>query len=157
ERLAELLRYRGVRLIVLGACEGGRRDGHNVWAGVAAALLRVGTPAVVAMQFTIDDQLAATFSTGFYRALVAGCTVDEAVASGRAAIRLEALVGKENTRDWGVPVLYLRSPGGTIFNPIKDERAVAEASRQTAQLVEQQVREVGKTGRLVGAGIDTLG
>jgi hypothetical protein len=157
ESLAELLKSKGVRLVVLGACEGGRRDGRNVWSGVAAALLRIGIPAVVAMQFTIDDQLARAFAAAFYRALVAGDTVDEAVASGRAAIRLEALGGKKDIRDWGVPVLYLRSPGGVVFKAIQDQQAVQDAAQQTAQLLEQRVREIGPTGRLVGAVIDTVG
>jgi CHAT domain len=156
ETLAELLKSKGVRLIVLGACEGGRRDGQNVWSGVAAALLRVGIPAVVAMQFAIDDKLAATFVAAFYRALVGGSTVDEAVASGRLAIRLEASQGKKDIRDWGVPVLYLRAPGGVVFKPIKDQQAVREAVHQTENLVEQRAREVGTTGRLVGAVIDLL-
>jgi hypothetical protein len=157
ESLAELLKSKGVRLVILGACEGGRRDGQNVWSGVAAALLRIGIPAVVAMQFTIDDKLAAAFVGAFYRALVAGFTVDEAVASGRAAIRLEALEGKKNIRDWGVPVLYLRSPGGAVFKPIQNQQAVQQAVQQTANLVEQRVREVGTTGRVVGAVVDELG
>jgi CHAT domain-containing protein len=154
---AELLKSKGVRLVVLGACEGGRRDGgENVWNGVAAALLRVGIPAVVAMQFTIDDRLGAAFIAAFYQALVAGRTVDEAVATGRAAIRIAALNGNKDVRDWGVPVLYLRSPGGTIFKPVQDPAIVARAEMRTAQVVEQSVREVGTTGRLIGAEIDEL-
>src|SRR5437763_8779823 len=90
ERLAGMLRGKGVRLAVLGACETGRREGRNVWSGVASSLLRAGIPAVVAMQFTIDDKLAAAFSAAFYRSLTAGLTVDEAVAAGRSAIRMEA-------------------------------------------------------------------
>jgi hypothetical protein len=157
DSLAELLKSKGVRLVVLGACEGGRRDGQNVWTGVAAALLRIGIPAIVAMQFTIDDELAAAFVAAFYRALVGGYTVDEAVASGRAAIRLTALEGKKDIRDWGVPILYLRSPGGSVFRPIQDQQAVLDAVQQTAHLVEQRVREIGSTGRLVGAVIETIG
>jgi hypothetical protein len=109
ERLAELLRGTGVRLVMLGACQTGRRDNHNVWSSVAAALLKAGIPAVVAMQFTIGDQLAVAFSEAFYRALVAGLSVDEAVSLGRQAIRMKSLEGQRDAIDWGVPVLYLRA------------------------------------------------
>jgi hypothetical protein len=154
DRLAELLRGRGVRLVVLGACETGRRDGHNVWSGVAAALLRAGIPAVVAMQFTIQDRLAAAFDAAFYRALVAGFTVDEAVALGRAAIRVEA--AGSNVRDWGVPVLYLRAPGGRVFNPVSDESARRQAEEQSGHLFEQHVRTVAPSGRMIGPAIGTI-
>jgi hypothetical protein len=156
EKLAEILKSKGVRLVVLGACEGGRRAGRNVWGSVATALLRVGIPAVVAMQFTIQDKLAGAFVAAFYRALVAGCSIDEAVSTGRTAIRIEALNGQEDIRDWGVPVLYLRSPGGSIFKPVRDPQIAEQASRQTALLVEQRVREIASTGRVIGAEIETL-
>ena len=87
DRLAEMVQAKGVRLAVLGACDTGRRDDHNVWGGVAAALVARGVPAVVAMQFTIGDRKASAFAGALYRALVAGLTVDEAVALGRTAIR----------------------------------------------------------------------
>jgi hypothetical protein len=156
-RLCELLRSRGIRLVVLGACEGGRRDGINIWSGVAAALLREGIPAVVAMQYTIDDGLAASFMAAFYGALVAGYLIDEAVAAGRATIRMEAMGGIRDIRDWGVPVLYLRSPSGAVFRPVNNADAAQEAARAVGLVVEQRVREVAATGRLIGSVIGTLG
>ncbi|MHC2842897.1 CHAT domain-containing protein [Bradyrhizobium diazoefficiens] len=155
-KLAELLKSKGVRLAVLGACEGGRRDGINMWSGVAAALLRVGIPAVVAMQYSIDDNLAAAFMTAFYQSLVAGSLIDEAVAIGRAAIRIKAADSKPEIRDWGVPVLYLRSPGGAVFNPVSDKAAVQAAASAVEQLVEQRLRTVATEGRAIGAVIDTV-
>lgn len=156
DRLGEVLRGKGVRLVVLGACETGRRDGYNVWSGVAASLLKAGIPAVVAMQFTIKDKLAAAFSAAFYRALVAGYTIDEAVALGRAAMRAEALDGQPDVRDWGVPVLYLRAPGGRVFNPVSDEAARQEAEQKLGHLFEQHVRQVSSTGRLIGPVIGSM-
>jgi len=156
DRLAELvLRGKGIRLVVLGACETGRRDSHNVWSSVAASLLKAGIPAVVAMQFTIKDFLAAAFSGMFYQALVAGCTVDEAVTLGRGAMRAEALTSQRDIRDWGVPVLYLRAPGGRVFNPVRNAEARKDAEQA---VVEQRVKqEVGTiTGRVVGADISTM-
>ena len=49
--LGRLLRdHYPLRLAVLNACEGARGDARNVFAGTAAALVRAGLPAVVAMQ-----------------------------------------------------------------------------------------------------------
>jgi CHAT domain len=156
DHLAEVLKSKGIRLVMLGACETGRRDGQNVWSSVVASLLKAGIPAVVAMQFTINDALAAAFSEAFYCALVAGLWIDEAVAVGRLAVRAEALKTSPDIRDWGVPVLYLRASGGAVFNPVSDTQAVQEANDRIGQLIEQEVREVSSTGRMIGAAIESL-
>ncbi len=109
EKLAQNLRGRGVRLAVLGACEAARRDQVNAWTGVAPALMRAGIPAVVGMQFKIQDANAIAFSRRFYRALAAGQPIDAAVTDGRLAIYNR---GGEDERDWGVPVLYLHLNAG---------------------------------------------
>lgn len=106
DRLAANLRGRGVRLVVLGACEGGRRDAVNAWSGIAPALNRTGIPAVVAMQYTIGDQNAIAFMRRLYTALAAGQAIDAAVSDGRLAILNR---GHEAELEWGIPVLYLRA------------------------------------------------
>jgi RNA polymerase subunit RPABC4/transcription elongation factor Spt4 len=151
DRLMEILRGKGVRLVVLGACETARRDTFHVWSSVAASLLRGGIPAVVAMQFSIQDDLAAAFMADFYEALVAGKQIDEALALGRAAIRAEALNGRRDIRDWGVPALYLGTPHGRVFNPVSDEQALQEAERRTRRRFDQHMAAVATTGRVVGA------
>ncbi len=112
DKLAQNLRGRGVRLAFLGACEASRRDQVNAWTGVAPALTRAGVPAVLGMQFTVRDDNAIAFSRRFYRALAAGQPVDAAVTDGRLAIFNRA---DESERDWGVPVLYLRTEAGVLF------------------------------------------
>lgn len=112
DKLAQNLRGRGVRLAVLGACEGGRRDQVNVWSGIAPALNRAGIPAVVGMQYTIHDENAIAFMRRLYAGLAAGETIDAAVADGRLAILNR---GGQDERDWGVPVLYLRADQGVLF------------------------------------------
>jgi hypothetical protein len=112
EKLALNLKGRGVRLAVLGACEGGRRDQVNAWTGIVPALTRAGIPAVVGMQYTIRDVSAIAFSRYFYRALAVGQPIDAAMTDGRLAIFNR---GSEDERDWGVPVLYLRAEEGILF------------------------------------------
>jgi hypothetical protein len=69
-------------------------------------------PAVVAMQFAVTDDAAATFSRAFYQALVRSRGVDEAVRAGRIA-----LTGwNPDTLEWVTPVLYLRSRDSRLFD-----------------------------------------
>ena len=97
-----------------------------------------------------------------------GREIDEAVGLGRAAVRLGMLETKEpDLRDWGVPVLYLRSSGGALFQPVSDARAVLAATQaldrvarhqpqEPAIKVKQRFGNVGKTGRVVGTRSATL-
>jgi hypothetical protein len=106
DRLGRNLAGRGVRLAVLGACESGRRDQVNAWSGVVPAITQAGVPAVVGMQYTILDPHAIAFSHRLFRGLAAGEPIDAAVADGRMAIFNRS---DDDGRDWGVPVLYLRT------------------------------------------------
>jgi hypothetical protein len=120
EKLGEMLRGLGVRLVVLGACHTADRDARNPWGSVAGALLRAGVPAVVAMQDSVQDKLTAAFCAAFYKAVVAGRLVDEAVSNARIAMRRAALgSGSPDVRDWASPVLYLRSTGA-VFRTVGD-------------------------------------
>ncbi|HEV7505159.1 MAG TPA: SUMF1/EgtB/PvdO family nonheme iron enzyme [Thermoanaerobaculia bacterium] len=96
-------------LVVLNACEGGRASKADPFGGVAQALLKKGTPAVVAMQFRVTDEAALVFSKEFYKALALGATLDHAVFEARLALHAKRF------EDWGNPVLYLRGPQGRIF------------------------------------------
>ena len=79
----------------------------DVFSGTAAALVRGGVSAVVAMQFEISDGAAIAFSRGFYGAIAHGRGVDEAVRSGRVAI-----LGLGDSLEWITPTLHLRGLPG---------------------------------------------
>jgi CHAT domain-containing protein len=111
--LAMLLRgHPSLRLVLLNACDTGQASALDPFSSVAGALMRRGIPAVLAMQFEITDQAAIEFSRTFYEMVADQLPVDVAVTQARQAIQL-ALSG---TLEWGTPVLYLRSPGGYIFD-----------------------------------------
>ena len=157
-KLALSLRGRGVRLAVLGACEGGRRDRVNAWTGVVPSLTRVGEiPAAVGMQYKIRDRNAIAFSQSFYRALVSGQAVDAAITDGRLAILYHS---DDDERDWGVPVLYMRTdegvlfPGGEPESPAEPREAEPEPS--TVIHVEQKIDTVAG-GKVVGVEIGQVG
>ena len=116
EKLGPNLRGCNIRLAVFGACKTAQRDQYHAWTGVAPALTRAGIPAVVAMQYAIRDGNAVDFGSEFYKTLAAGETIDAAVTSGRLAIYNRSdLDSAQYERDWGVPVLYLRTTGGALF------------------------------------------
>jgi Tol biopolymer transport system component/outer membrane protein assembly factor BamD (BamD/ComL family) len=110
-----------MRLVFLNACETAkltREKGLDPFAGVAAAMVMAGIPAVVAMQFPITDRAAITFAQRFYSLLARGYPVDAAVAGGRQATRLAA----PETMEWGTPVLFMRAPEGVIFHVTDSQR-----------------------------------
>jgi hypothetical protein len=139
--LALELRQRGVRVAVLGACRSGRRDAQ-AWNSVAAALLKADLGAVVAMQQDVHDASATAFASEFYRSLVAGLTIDEAVTHGR--IKMAA----GDTSGWGTPVLYLRAEDGVVF---PEYAADPELEGQRRQRTIEAVQRVEKVhGKLTG-------
>lgn len=131
DRLASVIRERGVRLVTLGACRTGERDRLNAWSSVAASLLENRIPSVVAMQFTVHDDMAAAFMAAFYDVLVRGRMIDEAVAEGRLAMLAKAYGDRAEDRDWGAPVLYSRVPTGFILPPVADAVTREEAQRNS--------------------------
>jgi hypothetical protein len=112
QALARELRGSGVAVVVLNACQSAAEDTGPSFMGLAPALVQAGTPAVVAMQFAIEDASARSFSQALYRALADGWPLDAAVTEGRKAI--SARLGPDD-HDWGVPVLFMRAPDGIIW------------------------------------------
>ncbi|MCB0034525.1 MAG: CHAT domain-containing protein [Anaerolineales bacterium] len=151
-QLAKDLDYAGVRLAVLGACQSGTRTARYPWDSVAGALTAEGIPAVLAMQYEVEDKAAIAFNEAFYTALAAGLSLDEALFLGRRATivdltsdpRPDAAVPLE----WGVPVLYSRLPDGRLF-PERIQRA-GEAAEKIRKVINQSVDLVDTDGKVVG-------
>ncbi len=99
------------RVVVLNCCSGAAGSGSGLYSGTAAALVRAGVPAVVAMQYQVSDAASAEFTRGFYAAIAAGRGLDEATLSGRLAI----LGMSGHTLEWVTPILYLRSADTLLF------------------------------------------
>ncbi len=164
DQLAVNLRGQNVELVVLGACQSGRRDGENIWSGVAAALMRAGIPVVIAMQFKIWDDAAIAFSRGLYQGLAGGLLLDQAVAAGRLAafnvvhpLRADPDRGRF-WQDWGAPVVYYRAEQEFRLPAFEGVQAEANAIRSLETRPEaflQEVRpmtEEPKSGRTINTG-----
>ena len=98
-----------VRLAVFSACETATMAGDDlrhhqrrpaVDATLATALITAQVPAVVAMPFSLQDDLSPTFMFHFYEALADGRTLEEALSRAR-----QALLPMQQ-KSWFIPVLY---------------------------------------------------
>jgi hypothetical protein len=116
-----------LRLAVLNACDSAKGDELDVLSSTGAALVRRGTPAVVAMQYKITDPAAIEFSRAFYTAVAAGQPVDAAVTAGRIGM----ILGLPGTVEWGTPVLSTRAPDGVLFR-VQDVKPVGRRWRRWA-------------------------
>ncbi|MFD5520567.1 CHAT domain-containing protein [Streptomyces sp. NPDC127066] len=109
DRLALLLQAAKVKIAVLGTCNPNQGLGEHRLA-LGTFLVEAGIPAVVIMQFPVEDSHAAAFSLAFYRALAAGASLDESVADGRRKILELGIL-----TDWAAPVTFCRSTRDTFF------------------------------------------
>ena len=126
--------HTSMRLAVLNACEAGRTDPADPFAGVADTLVRRGIPAVIAMQFEVSDVAAIEFAPALYGALTAGRPVDAAVAEARKAVYTVSSL------EWATPVLYLRADDAQLFEITSGATPVgtAEPRAKAAPYVESE-------------------
>jgi hypothetical protein len=105
-----------VRLVFLQACESALPSPEQAISGVAMRLAHINIPAVLAMQYRIEQGVANRFAGAFYGALVEGQTIDAAVQQGRIEIAVRARHWAVS-RAFGLPVLYLREPEALLARP----------------------------------------
>jgi tetratricopeptide (TPR) repeat protein len=126
---------RSMRLIMLNCCESARVNVGDRFGNPAIGLMKTGwLPAVVAMQFPITDSAAISMSEGFYAALAGNRSIDDAVTLARKFIQEKSRV------EWGIPVLYMRSPDGRIFDVEAPQPLAtpAEAARLSKEMLRQR-------------------
>jgi len=116
QTLARELRGSTAAVVVLNACKSAAESTARSFMGLAPNLIRAGVPAVVAMQYAIADSSALHFARALYKALADGWPLDAAVNEGRKAISVHLT---EADMDWGIPVLFMRSPDGVIWQKEK--------------------------------------
>jgi CHAT domain-containing protein len=93
------------QLIFLSACGSGVTHGVSVFNGIAPSLIRLGIPAVVAMQASPPEGSSTLFVQRFYDSLAQGIKIEIAVGNGRRAI-FRPQPGEPVS--WFMPVVYLR-------------------------------------------------
>ena len=102
--LAEMMKGKGISLVVLNSCQTSQSDSRSFEAAsVATTLIQAGIPAVIGMQLSIDDDSAIAFSKYFYDALSEGERLESALTKSR-----HAMAELESSQGWGIPTLYMR-------------------------------------------------
>jgi hypothetical protein len=124
DRVLRLLAGRGLKLVVLNACETGRGGRTDFLRGVAPALLAGGVPAVLANQYKVLDSSATAFARHLYWALAKGHNLGEAAREARVAVSYAK--GAE-PMDWAVPVLYARDTSLVFRRPARTLSALRES------------------------------
>lgn len=112
QRLGAVLRqHKSLGLVFLNTCLGGKVSLGHPFGGIAQNLVRVGVPAVVAMQSQVTDRVAASFGHELYRHLRRQKPLDLAVAEARKAVYQKV----RHNSAWASPVLYARTD---LFQPV---------------------------------------
>jgi Flp pilus assembly protein TadD len=129
-RLARILdKMSCLGLVFLNCCEGARASENDVFSSTAATLTQRNIPAVLAMQYEITDDAAIEFSRTFYETILLGKPIDTALTLARVAVNLH----KKKSLEWGVPVLFMRSSDGSIFDIPEESRAIGKKKSITAE------------------------
>ncbi len=98
-----------LRLAILNSCMGAQTSLRTPFSGVAQSLVKVGLPAVIAMQYQITDHAAITFSQRFYEAIARRESIDIAVVQARH------FLVRDDSVEWATPVTYLRANDGLLI------------------------------------------
>ena len=125
----ETPQFNNLRLVVLSSCQSAQRErpAQKVLPSLAERLLGRGVPAVIAMQGLIKIEADQLFAQRFYEDLARSGKIDMAVASAR----YDLYHYKPERWDWGMPVLYMSTHDGTLFEV--DPALAANAARDRSE------------------------
>jgi tetratricopeptide (TPR) repeat protein len=101
-----------LRFVFLNACKAGTITATKASSGIAAGLLQA-VPAVLSMQFSVNDYSATLLAEAFYGSLGNGGTLEEALHAARRTLHSK----NPAFGDWGVPALYTHQPNIRLLNP----------------------------------------
>ena len=122
EEFAALLRgYPSLRLVFLSACQSARTANNDAYADLARRLLKQGVPAVLAMQYSVLDEVVTLLADRFYTGLANNKPLDVALTEARLALQMAK--GKEGGErvDFATPVLFLNDPACVSVAQVRPE------------------------------------
>ena len=137
DEVAAVLQEHRVPLVFLEACQSAKAE-DDPTASVAGQLLAGGVASVVAMSHSVLVETARRFVAVFYRDLMAGRRVGDAMLAGQRELagdtyRSPAWEGDFHLQDWFVPVL---------FQEEADPRLIARVPAQRVKELEAKRREL---------------
>ena len=137
-KLAELVHERHVPLFFLEACQTAMAD-KDPSASVAGRLLESGVASVVAMTHSVLVETARRFIEVFYRELLEGKRVGQAMLAGQRTLHADPLRGQKfdgedfRLQDWFVPVLFQEEQDHQLIRQLPAQQ-VREAFEKQAVL-----------------------
>ena len=140
--LSDLFSKRGIRLVVLSSCESAKGSNKEAFGDLASMLSKREIPAVVAMQYSVIDEVATKFAYNFYKTIVSGKPVDLALKEARLVMKNSE---KSNGLDFATPVLYLSDPKCVQVDNLRPEHS--EFVFKPMMLSDLQVMEKGFVAR----------
>ena len=160
DELAGLVRQHRVPLVFLEACQSAQAE-KDPTASVAGRLLAGGVASVVAMSHSVLVETARRFVEAFYRKLMAGRRVGDAMLAGQRTLKDDSYRGKVwkgelHLHDWFVPVLFQEELDPQLIEEIPSERMrrMEEERRRLALGAlpeEPEHRFVGRSRELLAA------
>ncbi|HSF51908.1 MAG TPA: CHAT domain-containing protein [Nitrososphaeraceae archaeon] len=128
QRIGQMFQnQKSLGLVILNACQGAVPSYENSilstykgFGGLAPELVKVaGVPSVIAMRYSITNQMAHDFSKIFYPNLLKR-PIDEIMQIVRQNILVDS---NADPREFTAPVLFMNSPDGIIFSPAETSGA----------------------------------
>ena len=138
QKIARIMKQFRAPLFFLEACQTAKTD-KDPTSSTAGTLIQNGIPAVVAMSHSVLVETARRFVIDFYKSLVTGKTVSQAVASGQRALKKDAYrfkifgAGSLHLQDWFVPVLF-QNRDVHLFKGIDQIQQPEPVANKTANL-----------------------
>ncbi|HXO40737.1 MAG TPA: tetratricopeptide repeat protein [Thermoanaerobaculia bacterium] len=125
DRLGDLLASYAIPLVVLEACRSATLGTMAIFRSVAPRLIQAGVGSVLSMGHAVHVEAARLLLDRFYRELVRGATIGQAVAEARKVLRstparwIESGPGGRtiDLRDWFLPHLYQRQADEAVVPP----------------------------------------
>ena len=140
--LSDLFSERDIRLVVLSSCESAKGSNKEAFGDLASMLSKRGIPAVVAMQYSVFDDVAIKFAQIFYQTIAAGKPVDLSLKEARLVMKNSE---KSNGFDFATPVIYLSDPNCVNVGKLKQKHS--EFIFKPNMMLDLQVMEKGFVAR----------
>lgn len=156
DKLGNMLNQQNVGLFVLSACQSAAMGGEDAMGCVAARLTHAGIPAVLAMTHSVLMTTARQLFGQFYRGLVFGEGIGEALDNARIDLysneeRGERQRGDQRItlrlQDWFLPALYQAGKDTPLLTEEKGAQPYAPTDEPVRWNNLRQLQEAGFFGR----------
>lgn len=119
------------RLIVLASCESAGKEQARALLALGPLLTQAGVPAVLAMHGKISMETVKDFAPVFFSQIQKDGQIDRALAVARNTIKTK--------KDFWMPVLYLRSKSGKLWNTESENKNRSEIKNRYNPEIQWQI------------------